>query len=431
MNGCNIGAWTNLATIEPETQERSYSTNAYLAPVTTRANLHVLTEAEVSEIIFERHSTTVSEDSPLVATGVRYRAEGEVYEATVSREIILCAGSIGSPQVLELSGIGNQQLLERAGVKAKFHNPNVGENLQDHIMTISVYELKDDTSAPAEQDLEKASIFLQEAEREYNESKTGYLTTTPSSMAYLPGSSFIPESKRARLAEVSQQTAEEITISTKAPKLNPRTGHHPAVAKILQRQFSLESRLGQLEYVLHYTNSSPFFKGQQERKYACLHQILQYPYSVGSIHVSATTNLTRNPVIDPKYYQDKGGAVDAEVMALGQEFGDKIMKTTPLSSIIKRRVWPPEDDQGGNKVDWSSWIRDNTVTDWHPIGTCALLPLTNGGVVNDQLRVYGTNNVRVVDASIIPLHISAHIQATVYAIAEKAADIILNGRRSI
>jgi len=430
MDGSNVGVWTSLATIDPRTQERSYSTTAYLAPIATRGNLSIVTGAEVDEIVFDGHSQ--GEEAPLVAKGVRYRVGEEVYQASASREIILCAGSVGSPQILELSGIGNHQILERAGIQVKFHNPNVGENLQEHIMTISVYELDDNTPAP-EHDLETTS-YLREAERQYNETKTGYLTATPSSMAYLPIRDFTTESQRATLAETSRLIAEE-TTATEDPKTTKHVGHHAAAAHILQRPFSPASRLGQIEYVLHHTNSSPFFAGQAGKKYACLHQILQYPYSVGSIHISSATQSTRNPIIDPKYYQGKGGAVDAEVMLRGQEFGDRIMKTAPLSSIVTRRVWPPEAEEEeeeessdsnykANKLDWASWIRDNTVTDWHPVGTCAMLPLNNGGVIDHQLRVYGTENLRVVDASVFPLHISAHIQATIYAVAERGADII-------
>ncbi len=422
MDGSNVGVWTSLATIDPQTQERSYSTTGYLQPIATRENLSIVTGAEVDEILFDLFSapssTEAQSQNPLVAKGVRYHVGEDEYQASASQEIILCAGSVGSPQILELSGIGNQQILEKAGIHAKIHNPNVGENLQEHIMTISVYELDDNTSAP-EHDLDPTS-FLLRAEKNYHETKTGFLTTTPSSMAYLPLKDLTSESQLASLAEKAHIIAEETTTGKGS---NEQWGHHPAAAHILQRQFAPTSQLGQVEYVLHHTNSSPFFKGQVGKKYASLHQILQFPYSVGSVHVSSALHSTGKPIIDPKYYEGKGGDVDAEVMLHGQDFGDRIMRTEPLSSIITRRVWPPEEEPG-HDLDWASWIRNNTVTDWHPVGTCSMLPLRAGGVVDHELRVYGTKNVRVIDASVFPLHISAHIQATIYAVAERGADII-------
>lgn len=298
-------------------------------------------------------------------------------------------------------------------------------------MTLSVYELDDNISAPPEHGVETAETYFRDAERQYNETKTGYLTTTPSSTAYLPARDFIVEPNGADLAEKARLIADQTTAATATEdpkKTNKQLGHHAAAARILQRQFAATSQLGLVEYVLHHTNSGAFFKGQPGKKYASLDQILQYPYIVGSVHVSSTTLGTRHPIIDPRYYQGKAGSMDAEVMLHGLQFGDKIMKTGPLSSVVARRLSPPEDDEAKSKLDWASWIRDNTVTDWHPVGTCAMLPLNGGGVVDHRLRVYGTKNLRVIDASVFPLHISAHIQATIYAIAEKGADIIKGDR---
>jgi choline dehydrogenase-like flavoprotein len=122
-----VGAWNMVCTIDPDRQERSYSASAYYSPVAHRTNLHILTNATVMEILFD------SENEIMVATGARVRYDGIETIIHASKEVILCAGSVQSPQLLELSGIGNQHILEAAGVKVKVHNPNVGENLQDHM----------------------------------------------------------------------------------------------------------------------------------------------------------------------------------------------------------------------------------------------------------------------------------------------------------
>ena len=161
--------------------------------------------------------------------------------------------------------------------------------------------------------------------------------------------------------------------------------------------------------------------------------MLQYPFSVGNIHIPASsptnepTTSDDKPVINPRYYEGPGGEVDFLTMAAAQKFGHKICETKPLKDMIVKRVFPPLPDDGGVKDEsWNDWVRDTTMTDWHPVGTCAMGgdEGMEGGVVDERLRVYGVKGLRVCDASVMPLQIAAHLQATVYAIAEKGADMI-------
>ena len=103
-----------------------------------------------------------------------------------------------------------------------------------------------------------------------------------------------------------------------------------------------------------------------------------------------------------------------------------------MSSIIQKRVYPPEPETEDKEKeeDFSPRITSSCITDWHPIGTCAMSPADAGGVVDARLRVHGVKGLRVADASIMPLHICSHPQATVYAIGEKAAAMILEDRES-
>ena len=172
--------------------------------------------------------------------------------------------------------------------------------------------------------------------------------------------------------------------------------------------------------------------------------MLQYPFSVGSIHIPASaspqtrpTSSDDKPVIDPRYYASEGGDVDLGVMAAAQKFAHKICRTAPLSSVVQRRVFPPEPESKTGRYelqdeDFTSYVQNYTVTDWHPVGTCAMggSEGRKAGVVDERLRVYGVRGLRVCDASIMPLQISAHIQATVYAIAEKGAAMILEDRKN-
>lgn len=127
LSGSNVGVWTNLVSVDPRTTTRSYATPAYYLPNAHRPNLHVLTDAAVREIILEQRGVQWT------ATGVRFDYDGQSYTVAASREVVLSAGSVASPQLLELSGIGNPSVLERAGITVKVPNRNVGENLQEHM----------------------------------------------------------------------------------------------------------------------------------------------------------------------------------------------------------------------------------------------------------------------------------------------------------
>ena len=127
LSGSNTGTYNMVLTIEPNRFERSYSAPAYYMPVSSRCNLHLLTEAVVTNVLIEPGSA-----GDLVATGVQVCQGDQQVSVRAAREVILSAGTVQSPQLLELSGIGSRDVLEAAGIPLKFHNPNVGENLQDH-----------------------------------------------------------------------------------------------------------------------------------------------------------------------------------------------------------------------------------------------------------------------------------------------------------
>ncbi|KIV86322.1 hypothetical protein PV11_01939 [Exophiala sideris] len=402
FGGSNVGAWTSVVAADPKTATRSYSASAYLLPSSHRPNLKVLTGAQVEKILWQQNTKSAEK----VASGVAFNAGGRMLTASCTQEVIISGGSVGSPHILELSGIGNPDILTKTGIQVQVANPNVGENLQEHLMTMAVYELSPHISTP---DDYADPEFERKTYQQYQESRTGLYTSTPSSFAYVPLSTFVPET--SKLAKRARKYANN----------HPKSSRDYLMNQILQNQFSSKANLGSVEFIMDHGNFSPVFKSEKGKKYATLMQVLQYPYSRGSIHIN-TTAPDNKPVIDPKYYEGEG-EIDYEVMVEAQKFGDKICRTSPMNTIVGKRVYPPE----GPAVDWSSWMADNTITDWHPVGTCSMLPRDSGGVVDSNLKVYGTTNVRVVDASIFPLQISAHIQATIYAVAEKAADCIKQG----
>ncbi|KAE8372233.1 hypothetical protein BDV26DRAFT_274571 [Aspergillus bertholletiae] len=412
LAGSNRGAWNMICTVDPLSQTRSYSANAYYQPVATRSNLVLLTEAMVTEVLIKK----AANDDQWVATGVNILCDKEQRSIYAAREVILSAGSVQSPQLLELSGVGNAEVLKAAGIHVRIANSNVGENLQEHMMTATIFEIPPDI--PTRDEVLRDSTLREAANREYEGSKTGPWTILPCSIAYCSLSQIITpqelEGLRSKAESVAKQTDKRRD-------------------KILARQFCESVNLGQLEYLFDVGNWSPYYTSEEGKKYGTMLTMLQYPWSRGSIHLPAKDPGNRatihdKPIIDPQYYRGHG-EIDLEVMKIGQRLTDRICATKPLSDIICSRVFPPMSDSvpSANIDEYDEFVRNYTITDWHPIGTCAMggLEGEKSGVVDDRLRVYGIPNLRVVDASIMPLQISAHIQATVYAIAEKAAEMII------
>jgi len=272
-----------------------------------------------------------------------------------------------------------------------------------------------DPSLPNPDDLKRDADAMAAANDLYETSRSGPLTILPNSMAYLPLAHFLPEDLLA-------------SLSSRASAL---TGLGTEERDIRRRRFGPSQRLGQIEFIFDLGNWSTCFQPPFDgKKYGTCLQILQYPFSRGSVHLApgqpgtAASKLAA-PVIDPRYYEGPHGELDLEVMAHCAEFADRISRTLPLSDIIRARAFPPPSTSASD--DFRRWIRDTTITDWHPVGTCAMGGHggIRAGVVDSRLRVYGVKRLRIADASIMPLQISAHLQATVYAIAEKAANMIL------
>jgi choline dehydrogenase-like flavoprotein len=133
LAGSNLGCWTSLVSVDPRDVVRSYAARAYYKPNATRPNLLVLARAEVQEVLLTKRNDADAAGNSWKAKGVRFIHDGAQFMALASREVIISAGSVQSPQILELSGIGSSAVLSAAGIPVKVDNPNVGENLQDHL----------------------------------------------------------------------------------------------------------------------------------------------------------------------------------------------------------------------------------------------------------------------------------------------------------
>ena len=279
-----------------------------------------------------------------------------------------------------------------------------------------VYEL--DPSIPTPEALRSDPRLAAAADEEYRTSKTGPRTAVGYSAAYLPFSHYTTEEGIAQL--VGQLPPAETATSRRRDQL-------------LSERFSSSKQSGQIEFMFDVSNYSAYFASEPGKRYGTMMQMLQYPFSAGSVHIPAAsaegraTSSDDKPVINPRFCEGAGGQIDWLTMAAAQKFGHKICSTSPMADIIVKRVFPPLDDgRDPTTEEFGEWVRNTVVADWHPVGTCAMggHEGIKGGVVDDRLRVYGVKGLRVCDASIMPLQIGAHLQATVYAIGEKGADMI-------
>ena len=281
-----------------------------------------------------------------------------------------------------------------------------------------VYEL--DPSIVTPEALRSDPNLAAAADEQYSTSKTGPRTAAGWSAAYLPFTHYTNREEISRLA-------------THLPSTDPATSRRRD--QLLFERFSSSEQSGQIEFLFEVSNYSAYFASEPGKRYGTMMQMLQHPFSVGSVHIppSSTpenkpTTSNDKPIINPRYCEGAGGQVDLLTIAAAQHFGHKICSTKPLADIIVKRVFPPALENGTEPTteDFTSWVRDTCISDWHPVGTCALGgdEGMQGGVVDDRLRVYGVAGLRVCDASIIPLQIAAHPQATIYAIGEKGAAMI-------
>lgn len=284
--------------------------------------------------------------------------------------------------------------------------PAVGENLSDHIRIQSSYQLKPEyPSFDVLKNSTRAAVEL----AAYNAGQVSLYDYTASGYAYFPWNI------------VSHDTAAKIRTL-----VQDDTSLTSAVDKVKKNCFSppQSSTVPQLEAIFSdgYTglkgypavNSSLFGIGTFS-----LIGVVQHPLSKGNVHISSR-NVSGKPIINPNYLSHPYDLQAATNLA---KFLRTIASTAPLKDVWTKEYEPGKAVQ--TDEDWKKYALANTLSIYHPVGTAALLPEKDGGVVGSQLRVYGTKGLRVVDASIIPLLPSAHVQTLVYGVAETAAEIIV------
>ena len=337
--------------------------DAFLHPIKSRANLTVITKAHVNKIQFEGKKVT----------GVRFWRGYELFEASVSGEIILASGAIGSPQIMQTSGISSGALSQKLGINNIIDLPGVGENLQDHLQMRLVFKVKNTKTLNlrANSLLGKIGMGL-----EYFLFKRGPMTMAPSQLGGFA------KSDENRETPNLQYHIQPLSTEKLGDPLHPFEAFTASVC-----------------------NLRPESRG----------------------HVRIKTEDSRvPPKIQPDYLSDPA---DRKVAA------DAIKLTRKIVSSPAMKKYEPEEFKPG--IEFAS---DNELareagnigtTIFHPVGTCKMGPTSDKmAVVDERLKVYGLQGLRVVDASVMPTITSGNTNSPTLMIAEKASDMILKDARN-
>ncbi len=338
---------------------RCSAATAYLRPVRRRSNLVVETRAHVHGLRFDGRR----------AVGVRYALAERPQEASARAEVVLCAGAVGSPQLLQLSGVGPPELLREHAIRIVHALPGVGENLQDHLQIRAVYAcrtptLNDEVNHP----LRKMRMGI-----EYLLRRSG------------------PMSMGASQVYVFARTRPELETPDIQFHFQPLSADRPGHG--LHRYSAFTASVTQLR-----------------------------PESRGTIRIRSA-DPREHPSIRPNYLATP---LDRDSAVAGLEVARAIAGTRAMAPYVAEELLPGPEARTREAL--LAAARSIAQTIYHPVGTCRMGP-DPGAVVDERLRVHGIGGLRVVDASIMPSITSGNTNAPAIMIGEKASDLIREDAR--
>ncbi|KAJ1025911.1 hypothetical protein NDA16_002537 [Ustilago loliicola] len=384
--GQSWGAFLATSNINPSNSTRSFSRTAYLDPVTYRSNLDVLTGHLVTRVIF--NSTT---EGDAVASGVQFAASAGAAVGTVyaRKEVILSGGAVNDPQILQLSGIADPALLGSLNIAQVVDLPGVGYHLQDHLSIGVVFSPSSGASMPPTRVTGDAAT-------------DSYVN---SAIAYVSGAIIFGRSEWESIISEMRRDREVNVAACDAPAA-VKAGYNATYIAQVDQFFP--TQIGPIELLFALS-----FGGLQ------VQAALQHPLSRGSIKINSTDPFTP-PSIDPAYLSNP---VDMTILREGFKLARRLATTPPLANFTSSETAPGS--AVNTDAQWEAWIRSTVGTEFHPSSTCSMLPREQGGVVDKNLRVYGTRNLRVIDASVPPISFSAHLMSITYGLAEIGAEMVL------
>lgn len=339
---------------------RMSAARAFLRPALRRGNVQVITNAQATRIILDGKR----------ATGVAYNKggrNGKPMQVMARREVILSGGTINSPQLLQVSGIGAPDLLKSLGIEVKHALPGVGENLRDHYAPRFTARVKNIGSL---NERTKGLNLLSEIAR-WGLTRKGILSLSP-------------------------------TLVYCFWRSNPDLDNND-----VQFTFTPAS------YKEGVQSELDDFPGMTIASWQ------QRPEASGYVRAKSADPFDK-PAINPRYLEHE---TDRRVLLAAMRLARRMLTTEPMMQYFDHWIYPTDDLQSDDEL--LQVAKERGTTTFHPMGTCRMAPSSDPtAVVDGELRVYGLQGLRVVDASVMPMMPSANLNAPTIMIAEKASDMI-------
>lgn len=348
-----------------------------------------------------RRQTSTTPGPTLIATGVEFAPDAQSPRQTVraSREVILAAGAIHTPQLLMLSGIGPSDHLQHHGIETLVDLPGIGNNLQDH-MQVWCWAPYHNPYTPNPTALNTDQAFVNASWDEYWTRRTGPFTS-----GAIAGVAF-PSLPHITSPTTASSLASLAAAQLPALYLPPSAATNPALLAGYSAQLSLLAPAlaspSRAAYELINANDGDLTAATMR------------PLSRGTLRLASPQPFVP-PLIDPRYGSNP---LDLLVLRAALAFNARLIATRAMAPLAPAQTSPRP---GASEQELDAYIRARAQTEYHPSGTAAMMPFALGGVVDSELRVYGTGNVRVVDASVMPVVPAGHLQGVVYGVAEKVS----------
>ncbi|KAK4222134.1 putative GMC oxidoreductase [Podospora fimiseda] len=398
-DGDGMGVVTTPFVTSGTTRTRSHARLNHYTPVQSRTNYHILDSHTVSRILFDNNKKAI---------GVEYlpTAGGSTLTVNATKEVLVAAGALHSPQILQLSGVGPKSLLQGLNIPVVVDLPGVGANLQDQPSIIIPYNVTNNIhpnigtlSTDPAYDAAQRALFDATREGPYQ------LTRGLSNNLALPS-----------LSKTTPTLAKCQSILDAARAANHNTylppGTHPSVARgyKLQRELTIKQLSGDKTAVsmIHWDTANS------------VRMYFLRPFSRGSVTISSTNPLAW-PVIDFQTFVDP---IDQDLVVASFLKNRHIMSQPSMAALNPLEAAPFDNsitDEQTLKAILSGITEPSSA---HQCCTAAMMPMDMGGVVDNDMKVYGVKGVRVIDTSFWPMVLTSAPTATTYAVGEKIADVI-------
>ncbi|KAL7928636.1 putative choline dehydrogenase [Trichoderma chlorosporum] len=377
----NGSAWLT-STLNHDNGHRESAAVAYLQPVLGRPNLKVFDLTLGERILFNANKT---------ATGVQVSTNNQTYTINAKKEVIVSGGTFQTPQLLQVSGVGPAALLKKFNIPVVADRPGVGQNMGDHVFFGIAYRVNLETATT----LSNPAIMLQ-AEEQFNRLGSGPLSSPGGDYA---GYEKIPEALRSKFS--AETLAELAEVPADWPEM---------------QYLTLPTYVGDFESATAADPNDGF-------NYATLLATLIAPSSLGNVTI-ASPHMSDKPIINPNWLTTQR---DIELVVAGFKRIRQILEAPVMGNItIGPEFYPGASVMTDAQIHAQVQTSFNTM--YHASASCRMGKASDpDAVVDTHARVYGVNNLRIVDASAFPFVLPGLPQATVYMLAEKIADDIKNG----